>query len=68
MPSTFQTCLLVTALAGLSNGQAYLHLESQPVDNRAVREQDNQWSEYAEHRRLDHRYDGEYERYVDRDE
>ena len=68
MPSTFQTCLLVTALAGYSNGQAYLHLEQESIDNRAFRDHDDKRHEREGVYELDHAYDREYMRYQDHDE
>ena len=75
--TTFQTCLVVTALAaGQCHGQSYLHLEQEPVDNRALRRgtifeprlHDEEYRlEHEVHHELDHSYDGEAMRYVDRD-
>ena len=70
MPSTFQTCLLVTALAGYSNAQVYfaLNLANEPVKNDALLDARDEQLEHEGHPRLDHAYDGAPERYADHDD
>jgi len=68
MPSHFQTCLLVTALAGFANAKFYYSLEDNQFHLKEMPLAESAHENIMEHYSpevLDHHHDNEDHRYLD---